>query len=76
MFGLAYGKAVTGRALQHRVLRAEAKVTVVDGVLATATLLGLALNAALGWWWADVAAGLVIVTYALREARHLLRAPH
>jgi len=74
MFGLAYGKSVTGRALDHRVLQTEAKVTVVDGVLATATLAGLALNAALGWWWADIAAGAVIVFYGLREARHLLRA--
>jgi divalent metal cation (Fe/Co/Zn/Cd) transporter len=73
MFGLAYGKAVTGRALEHRVLQAEAKVTVVDGALATATLLGLTLNAALGWWWADVAAGAVIVVYGVREGLHLLR---
>jgi divalent metal cation (Fe/Co/Zn/Cd) transporter len=73
MFALAYGKSVTGRALEHRVLRAEAKVTVVDGALATATLLGLTLNAALGWWWADVAAGAVIVAYGVREGTHLLR---
>jgi divalent metal cation (Fe/Co/Zn/Cd) transporter len=73
MFGLAYGKAATGRALEHRVLQAEAKVTVVDGALATATLLGLTLNAALGWWWADLAAGAVIIGYAAREAAHLLR---
>jgi divalent metal cation (Fe/Co/Zn/Cd) transporter len=73
MFALAYGKAATGRALDHRVLKAEAKVTVVDGALATATLLGLSLNAALGWWWADVAAGAVIVVYGVREGVHLLR---
>ena len=57
------------------MLQAEAKVTVVDGALATATLVGLTLNAALGWWWADVAAGAVIVGYGLREGLHLLRAP-
>ena len=74
MFALAYGKFVTGRALDHRVLKAEAKVTVVDGALATATLIGLILNAAAGWWWADVAAGAVIVGYGLREGVHLLRA--
>jgi divalent metal cation (Fe/Co/Zn/Cd) transporter len=73
MFSLAYGKSVTGRALDHRVLRAEAKVTVVDGALATATLLGLTLNATLGWWWADVAAGAVIVAYGIREGLDLLR---
>jgi len=72
MFALAYGKAATGRALDHRVLRAEARVTVVDGALATATLIGLTLNAAAGWWWADVVAGVVIVAYAIREGTHLL----
>ena len=40
--------------------------------LAAAVLVGLTLNAAFGWWWADPAAGLVIVAYALREARHAL----
>jgi len=73
IFLLAYGKAVTGRALDHRVLRTEARVTVIDGALAKATLLGLALNAAMGWWWADVAAGAVIVGYGLKEGLHLIR---
>ena len=73
MFSLAYGKRVTGKALEHGVLQAEAKVTVVDGALATATLFGLTLNAVAGWWWADVAAGVVIVAYGLREGIHLLR---
>ena len=74
MFLLAYGKATTGHALGHRVLQAEAKVTVVDGALATATLIGLVLNAVAGWWWADVTAGVVIVAYGLREGVHLVRA--
>jgi divalent metal cation (Fe/Co/Zn/Cd) transporter len=29
------------------------------------------LNAALGWWWADPAAGYVLVYYAVREAREI-----
>jgi hypothetical protein len=37
------------------VLRTEGRVTLIDGILATAVLLGLVLNAALGWWWADPA---------------------
>ena len=68
MFVLAYGKRRTGRALGNPVLTAEGRVTVIDGLLAVAVLLGLALNAAAGWWWADPAAGLVIVYYALVEA--------
>jgi divalent metal cation (Fe/Co/Zn/Cd) transporter len=73
MFALAHGKAITGRKLEHPVLRTEAKVTVIDGVLATATLAGLAINAATGWWWSDIAAGSVIVAYGVREGIHLLR---
>ena len=53
MFALAWGKARTGRALDNPVLRTEGRVAMVDGVLAAAVLLGLALNAGLGWWWAD-----------------------
>jgi divalent metal cation (Fe/Co/Zn/Cd) transporter len=36
-------------------------------------LLGVALNAAAGWWWADPLAALVIVGYSVREARHAWR---
>jgi divalent metal cation (Fe/Co/Zn/Cd) transporter len=71
MFTLAAGKARTGRALGNPVLRTEGRVTMVDGILATAVLLGLVLNAALGWWWADPAAGYVLVFYAAREVREI-----
>jgi divalent metal cation (Fe/Co/Zn/Cd) transporter len=69
MFALAYGKRRTGQALGNPVLTTESRVTVIDGLLASAVLLGLLLNSALGWWWADPATGLVIVYYAVREAR-------
>lgn len=68
MFLLAAGKARTGAALDNPVLRTEGRVTFVDGVLASAVLLGLIMNAALGWWWADPAAGYVLVYYGVREA--------
>jgi aerobic-type carbon monoxide dehydrogenase small subunit (CoxS/CutS family) len=47
------------------------RVTTVDGLLAVAVLLGLSLNAAAGWWWADPLAGYVLVGYAVREAREI-----
>ena len=72
MFALAAGKAMTGRALDNPVLRTEGRVTMIDGILATAVLVGLALNAAAGWWWADPAAGYVLVYYAAREVREIL----
>jgi divalent metal cation (Fe/Co/Zn/Cd) transporter len=71
MFILAGGKARTGRELDNPVLRIEGRVTTIDGILATAVLLGLVLNAAAGWWWADPAAGYVLVYYAAREVREI-----
>jgi divalent metal cation (Fe/Co/Zn/Cd) transporter len=68
MFALAGGKARTGASLGNPVLRTEGRVTLIDGVLAVAVLVGLSLNAALGWWWADPLAGYVLVGYAVREA--------
>ena len=75
MFALAAGKARTGRALGNPVLRTEGRVTMIDGILATAVLLGLILNAALGWWWADPATGYVLVFYAAREVREIFFTP-
>jgi divalent metal cation (Fe/Co/Zn/Cd) transporter len=48
----------------------------IDGILAVAVLAGLVLNAALGWWRADPAAGYVLVYYAAREAREISSADH
>jgi len=75
MFALAAGKARTGRALGNPVLLTEGRVTVIDGILAVAVLLGLILNAAAGWWWADPAAGYVLVYYAAREVREIFSDP-
>jgi divalent metal cation (Fe/Co/Zn/Cd) transporter len=75
MFALAWGKARTGRALDNPVLRTEGRVTMIDGILAAAVLLGLVLNSALGWWWADPAAGYVLVYYAGREVLEIFPSP-
>jgi divalent metal cation (Fe/Co/Zn/Cd) transporter len=72
MFALAAAKASTGAALGNPVLRAEGRITMIDGILATAVLVGLVLNAALGWWWADPLAGYVLLYYAIREAQEAL----
>ena len=71
MFALAAGKTHTGRRLANPVLVIEGRVTVIDGLLAAAVLLGLTLNLLVGWWWADPAAGLVIVYYVVQEARSI-----
>ena len=67
MFALAAGKATTGAALDNPVLCAEGRMTTIDGILACVVLVGLVLNAVFGWWWADPAAGYVLLYYATRE---------
>ena len=73
MLLLAAGKARTGAALDNPVLRAEGRVTLVDGLLAAAVSVGLVLNAGIGWWWADPVAGYLLVLYAAREVREAFR---
>jgi divalent metal cation (Fe/Co/Zn/Cd) transporter len=75
MLLLAQGKRVTGSRLGNAVLLTEARVTLIDALLAAAVLAGLVLNAALGWWWADPLAGLVIVYYGVKEGWHAWHGP-
>ena len=70
MFLLAYGKKKVGDALQHTVLQAEAKVTVVDGILAGVVLVSLLWNLFYGIWWIDAIAGFVIAAYSIKEGLH------
>ena len=67
MLLLAWGKSLTGKQLNDPVLIAESRVTVIDAYLAAAVLLGVALNALFGWWWADPLSGLVVIYYAATE---------
>jgi divalent metal cation (Fe/Co/Zn/Cd) transporter len=64
MFALAAAKVATGTALGDPVLRAEGRMTLIDGLLAVAVLAGLALNFAWNWWWADPVAGYLLAGYA------------
>jgi len=67
MLLLARGKHQTGTRLKNPVLLTEGRVTLIDAYLAAAVLVGLVLNAAIGWWWADPLAGQVIVFYGFKE---------
>ncbi len=76
MFSLAYGKRIIGTQLKNTILLEESVVTVVDGFLAVAILIGVLLNAAAGWWWADAAASLVLAIVSIREATHIFHGGH
>ena len=69
MLTLAILKRRTGRALESDPLQAEAHITFLDALLAVSVLLSLALNATLGWWFADPVAALVVAIIALGEGR-------
>lgn len=69
MFGLGFAKKRTADRLDSSPLRSEATMSLLDGVLALSTMIGLAANAAFGWWWADPAAALIVAVAAANEAR-------
>jgi divalent metal cation (Fe/Co/Zn/Cd) transporter len=69
MPALAVAKRRTGIALHSRALVADASETFACAYLSFTLLLGLLLNATVGWWWADPAAALVMVPWIFREAR-------
>ena len=64
---LAWGKLRVARGLGSEALRAEAKETLACAYLSFTLLLGLLLNATLGWWWADPAVALLMVPWLIRE---------
>ena len=64
---LAVAKRRTGRALGNRTLIADSAETAFCAFTSAATLLGVGLNAGLGWWWADPVAALVIAALAVKE---------
>lgn len=64
---LGTAKLRTARALSSASLRADAYETIACAWLSLTTLMGLALNALFGWWWADPVAALILVPLIVRE---------
>lgn len=64
---LAIAKRRTGQAMNNRAVIADSAETAFCAFTSAAALLGIGLNAWLGWWWADPAAALVIAALAVRE---------
>ena len=53
--------------LHSGALEAEARQTRVCAYLSAILLAGLGLNLALGWWWADALAALIVAAVMMRE---------
>lgn len=70
---LATAKARVADALGSSATKSESRQTMLCAYLSAGLLLGLGLNALLGWWWADPVTGLGIAAVALREGRDAWR---
>lgn len=64
---LSIAQRRTGRRLSSSTVVADSKQTLLCTYLSAVLLVGLLLNASLGWWWADPLVGLVVAALALRE---------
>ncbi|HEY0994834.1 MAG TPA: cation transporter [Gemmatimonadaceae bacterium] len=70
---LARAKRRVAAALGSRALHSESRQTQLCTYLSAILLGGLLLNAAIGWWWADPVAALVMVPIIAREGIEGLR---
>jgi divalent metal cation (Fe/Co/Zn/Cd) transporter len=66
---LAAAKARVADRLGSAATRSEGRQNLLCAYLSAALLVGLLANAALGWWWADPLAALVVAGVAVREGR-------
>jgi Co/Zn/Cd efflux system component len=70
---LSWAQRRTGKALGSNAVVADSTQTLLCTYLSAVLLVGLILNATLGWYWADPIAGLVIAAIALKEGREAWR---
>jgi len=70
---LVRAKRKVARGINSGALMADSKQTELCTYLSAILLVGLVLNALLGWWWADPVAALVMVPIIAREGGEALR---
>jgi len=70
---LATAKARVADALGSSATKSESRQTMLCAYLSAALLVGLGLNALLGWWWADPLTALGIAGVAMKEGRDAWR---
>lgn len=64
---LARAKAHVGARLGSKATSSEGRQNLLCAYLSVALLIGLSVNAILGWWWADTMAALFIAGVAVKE---------
>ena len=64
---LARAKRHVAVKIDSRALHADSRQSDVCAYLSLILLVGLSLNALMGWWWADPVAGLLMVPLIVRE---------
>lgn len=70
---IARASRQVARALGSRALEADAAQTSLCAYLSVIALAGVGLNAALGWWWADPVAALLMVPIIAKEGLEGIR---
>ncbi|CAN5337602.1 cation transporter [soil metagenome] len=70
---LSWAQRRTGRALGSHAVVADSTQTLLCTYMSGVLLVGLVINATLGWWWADPIAGLIIAAVAVKEGREAWR---
>jgi divalent metal cation (Fe/Co/Zn/Cd) transporter len=73
MPALAKAKGRVAEQLGSSATKSESRQTMLCAYLSAGLLLGLGLNALLGWWWADPITALGIAAVAVKEGRNAWR---
>ncbi len=75
ILALAAGKGWIGSRITSPTVLADARFSLIDGLLAATVLVGLVLNLVAGLWWADPVFAIVLAAAAGREGIESLRPP-
>lgn len=73
MWWLARAKRTAARSLGSKAMEVDAFQTTACWWLSLISLVGMGLNAAFGWWWADPVAALGMTWFLVKEGREAWR---
>ena len=66
---LARAKRKVAKGISSKAMHADSKQTDICAYLSAILLVGLALNAAFGWWWADPVSALIMIPIIVHEGK-------